>query len=246
MDYSYLGSGKAFVRVVGSAAGLRFLGNVIDLNFAVTEDNKELKDRTQPGGGTYNEVRRIGSVEATVKMTDLSPENVAMALYGSSAAITAGAVTDEAATAYVGGFVKTAFPINTALTVTVSSAASPAGAFAAGTDYIVRGGGIEIPEGSTIPDGTAILIDYTKVAGSDVQALVSSAQEYELVFDGLNEARSGKSVVVQAHRVKFGPTQLVALLSDEYAELEVKGKLLKDTTKNGTSESQYFHVQFVA
>ena len=65
MDYSYLGSGKVFARVVGAAAGLRFLGNVIDLSFAVAEDNKELKDRTQPGGGTYNEVRRVESVEAT-------------------------------------------------------------------------------------------------------------------------------------------------------------------------------------
>ena len=245
MDYSYLGSGKVFARVVGAADGLRFLGNVTDLTLAIAEDKKELKDRTQPGGGTYNEVTRIDSVEATIKMSDLSPENVALALYGAAAAITAGAVANEAATAYTDTFIKTAYPINTSLTVTVTGAGSPSPAYSAGTDFVVRGGGIEIPSGSTIPGGTPIQIDYTKKAGYDVQALVVAAQEYELVFDGLNEARSGKSVIVQGHRVKFGPAAALALLSEDYAELEVKGKLLKDTTKNGTSVSQYFGVQIV-
>lgn len=244
-DYSYLGSGKVFARVAGAAAPLRFLGNVTDLTFNVSEDNKELKDRTQPGGGTYNEVRRIGSVEATVKMTDLSPANVALALYGTSADITAGAVTNEAGTAYQGGFISTAYPINTTLTVNVTGAGSPSTVYVSGTDYIVRAGGIEIPETSAIPDATPVQIDYTKAAGSNVEALVAAAQEYELVFDGLNEARSGKAVKVVAHRVKFGPAAAIALLSEEYAELEVKGKLLKDTTKNGTSESQYFKAQIV-
>lgn len=245
MDYSYLGSGKVFVRVVGAAAALRFLGNVIDLSFNISEDNKELKDRTQPGGGTYNEVRRVESVEASIKMTDLSPDNAALALFGSVAAIAAGIVANEAGTSYKGGFIKTAYPIDTAAAVTVTSGGSPSIPYVSGTDFIVRGGGIEIPDGSSIVDATPLQIDYTKKAGHDVQALVSSAQEYELVFDGLNEARSGKSVIVQAHRVKFGPAAVLALLSDEYAELEVKGKLLKDTTKNGTSVSQYFHTQFV-
>lgn len=245
MDYSYLGSGKVYVRVVGAAAGLRFVGNVTDLTFNVTEDNKELKDRTQPGGGTYNEVRRIGAVEATIKMTDFSPENMAMAAYGAASAITAGAVTNEPHTAYRGGFVSTQFPIDTTQTVTVNAAGSPATLYAANTDYIVRGGGLEIPDTSTIVDASSIVVDYTKKAGDKVEALVAAAQEYEFVFDGLNEARSGKSVKITAHRVKFGPAQALALLSEEYGELEVRGKLLKDTTKNGTTISQYFVAQIV-
>ncbi len=245
MDYSYLGSGKVYVRVAGAAAGLRFVGNVTDLSFNVTEDNKELKDRTQPGGGTYNEVRRIDSVEATIKMTDFSPENLAMAAYGAASAIAATPVTNEPHTAYRGGFVSTLYPIDTTATVTVNAAGSPATLYTAGSDYIVRGGGLEIPETSTIVEASSILVDYTPKAGDKVEALVAAAQEYEFVFDGLNEARSGKTVKITAHRVKFGPAAALALLSEEYGELEVKGKLLKDTTKNGTTVSQYFVAQIV-
>ena len=245
MDYSYLGSGKVYMRVVDAAAPLRFIGNVTDLTFNVAEDNKELKDRTQPGGGTYNEVRRIGSVEATVKMSDLSPDNVALAMYGTAAEITAGA-TSETHTAYVGGLVRTNFPIDTTVAVTVSAAGSPDTPYTLDDDFTVRGGGIEITDDSAITDGQSITIGYTKKAGNKVEALVAAAQEYELLFDGLNEARSGKTVRVTAHRVKFGPAQALALLSEEYAELEVRGKLLKDTSKNGTSESQYFVTEVVA
>jgi hypothetical protein len=48
--------------------------------------------------------------------------------------------------------------------------------------------------------------------------------------------------MVTAHRVKVGAAQNIGLIGDDYAALEVSGKLLKDTTKNGTSVSQYFRV----
>jgi hypothetical protein len=304
-DYSYIGVGKVSIRVAGSSAPLRHIGNVSALSFDVTEDVKELKDYTQAGGGTYNEVRRVSSVEASMTLHDLSPENLGVVLFGDVNAIVAGSVSNEAHTIYLGGLVKTTYPINTASSVTVTAgddavtranstaynlgdyivpatpndyyykvttAGTTAGSpptfgttvggtttdgtatltcmgkttLVANTDYSVTAGGIYIESDAAATDGEAIEVDYTKAAGSEVEALLNSAQEYEIVFDGLNEARSGKAVIVHVFRQKIGAAQNLGLIGEDYAALEVSGKVLKDTTKNGTTVSQYFKVQVVA
>lgn len=246
-DYSYVGVGKVHLRVAGAAAGLVHVGNVSALNFAVTEAVLELADYTQPGGGTYNEVRRVQAVEASMTLHDLSPENLAIALFGDVNAIAAGAVSDEAHTGYQGAFVPTTYPIDTAQTVTVKQGGSPNTAYTVDDDYTVTEAGIEIPSTSSIGNGSAITISYTKKAGSAVEALLNSAQEYELFFAGLNEARSGKAVTVHAYRVKLGATQNLPLIGIEaHAALELTGKVMKDSTKNGTTVSQYFKTVVVA
>ena len=73
-----------------------------------------------------------------------------------------------------------------------------------------------------------------------------AAKDYEMVFVGLNEARSGKPVRIEAYRVKFGPAQALALISgDEHASLEVTGKLQADTRKTGVGVSTYFNAKVV-
>lgn len=306
-DYSYIGVGKLHLRVKDSAAPLTFVGNCSALTFAVTEETKELKDYTQGGGGTYNQVRRVDSVETQMTLHDLSPDNLARAIFGDSNAVTAGAVSDEnVGEAYAGGISPTAYPINTGSAVTVehaqngasaranstaysagdyylpavdngyvykctvsgTSASSPpsfsttvGATFADGTatfrnvgkktlvvatDYEVSAGGITLTAAPAIYDGEDMLVSYTKAAGHAIEALLNSAQEYELFFDGLNEARSGKAVTVHAYRVKLGATNGLNLIGEEYYAGEQAGEVLKDTTKNGTSVSQYFKVQVVA
>lgn len=238
-DYSYLGVGKIFIKEFGSAAGLMEVGNASALNLTVNEDVKELKDFTQVGGGTFNEVRRIASVEASMTLFELSAANVARAIFGTASAIAAGAVTDESHTAYVGAFIPTNFPFTGSLTVKEGAAT-----LTAGTDYEQVPGGIKVL-GGALADGDTVLISYTKAAGNAVEALLSSAKEYEIFFSGLNEARSGKAVTVHLHRVKLGAASSIPLIGEDFASLEVSGKVLKDTSKNGTTVSQYYNVQIV-
>lgn len=235
-DYSYLGSGKVYLREIGAAAGLVEIGNASSLSFSVSEETKELKDYTQAGGGTFNEVRRISAVECSITMNELSPANLARALYGSATAITTGTVTDESHPgAYKGALVPTTYLATSITTVKVGAVTKTLG-----TDYEVRNGGIYIVPTGTIVDNDTVLITYTKAASDVVQALVNSGKEYELVFDGLNEARSGKKTRVNAYRVKIGAAQNLGFIGEEYAALEVTGKLLKDTSITGAGLSQYF------
>lgn len=240
LNYSYLGSGQVYLREVGAAAGLMEVGNVSALSFAISENVKELLDYTQPGGGTYNEVRRIQSVEVSMTLHDLSPENLARALYGNSTAITTATVTDESQVAYIGGLVKTNFPYTSITTVKKAAAT-----LILGTDYDVVAGGIVPKTGGALINGDTVLITYVKAAADVVQALTSSGKEYEMVFAGLNEARSGKAANIHAYRIKLGVAQALSLISEDFAGLEVTGKVLKDTSKTGAGVSQYFKAELV-
>ena len=301
MDYSYLGSGRAYLREIGGGGGLVEIGNASALSFSVTEEVKELKDFTQPGGGTYNEVRRISAVECSITMHDLDAGNLARALYGNASALASQAVAGEVKLVYPGAFTSFNFlpaatPAPTVATPGAAAAtranttvyalnayvvpATPNGFYykataagtsggtiptfpttiggtvtdgtvtwtcagrvtvAAGTDYEVRPGGVFVLEGRTIA-GESWTFGYTRVAADVVQALTTSGKEYELVFDGLNEARSGKRTKVTAHRVKIGAAQNLGFIGEEYAALEVTGKLLKDASITGANLSQYFRV----
>lgn len=134
------------------------------------------------------------------------------------------------------------FPLVIGTTVTDGTAVlTCAGKLAvvAGTDYNVTGSGIASVADVTI-DGELWTVGYTKAVVDNIQALVESAKEYEFTFEGLNEARSGKRTNIVTHRVTLSPAQQMALISDDYGALEVVGKVLQDTTKNGTTLSQYF------
>lgn len=243
-DYSYLGVGKWHLREVGAAAGLMEIGNVSISALNVTEDVKELKDYTAAGGGTYNEVRRVQSVELAITVHDLSASNLALALRGTASANSTSAVVDESHVAYVGAFI----PTNKPPASITSVKKSPATALTEGVDYEVVPGGINILEGGSPPivaNGDTVLISYTPAASDVIEALTKSGKEYEVFFSGINEARSGKLATLHGYRWKPGPASSVGLIGDDYAGLELTGKLLKDSSKTGTGISQYFKQQIV-
>lgn len=237
--YPYLGSGKIYARVAGAAAGLLELGNASKLDLAIKEDKQKLKDYSKPGGGIYASVSRIAEATLSMVLNDLNKTNVARAVFGTESAVTGAAVVDEVVTAYKGALVPLAHPNPTAVTVTTSDAVTT---YVANTDYEVRAGGLYIIATGSILEAASLKVDYTYAAYDKVEAATTGALVLELHFEGLNEANSGKPVIVDVYRAQLSPTKALSLLGDKFADLAVDAEILADTSKTGVGTSQYFRV----
>jgi hypothetical protein len=302
-DYSYVGKGKWYAKVVGASAMPQEVGNVSSAVFAHEEETKEQKDFTSAGGGNRNSISRLTGVNLNLTATDFSPDNFKRLIRAVVTDVASAAVTGETHTAYkTGGLMRfthmpddtvpptvatpgasattransTAVALNDRIKPAVSNgyyykvttAGTTAGApptfpttigttvtdgtavitcagkltVAAGAEYEITGSGITI-DADVSMDGETWTVGYTKEVASDIQAFCETAKEYEFGFEGLNEARSGKRTNILAHRVTLSTAQQMALISDDYGALEVVGKVLQDTTKNGTTVSQYYEVK---
>ena len=243
MDYSYIGSGQGYIRKVGAAAPMQDIGNASAISFGVTEDVKSILDRTKPGGGTRNENRRISSVDFSCTLSDYSPNNLALGFFGTTSDIAAGTANREPVTVYPGG-------LNTlarfADTITSVKSTDGATTYAAGSDYVLTDGGIVIPSGSTIltVGNTSAIVEVTYAYGAKtiMQALMNAAGEYEFYFPGYNEARESKRMIIRAWRVRLGATDQIALVTDDFGNMTIKGTVLKDDTQPA-GISQYFSAE---
>jgi len=164
-NYAYMG--KGIVTLQKGSADPVDVGNQSTLNFNVNENKINQPNYRTAGGGNYASVSRIESVEVTMTLHDLSPENLAMVLFG-----------------------------------TVTKA-----------------------------DGRAV-----------IQALTTGAQEFKMVFNGVNEAATGRTVIVTVHRLKVGAAQGLNFIGDDFAGLEITGEVLIDTSITDEGLSQFFFV----
>lgn len=120
------------------------------------------------------------------------------------------------------------------------------GVFAAvsGTDYEVRPEGLMILDGG-IPDGCPITVAYTHATYDLIEILTGAAEDYELVFGGLNEAGGSRPVRLTYYKVQISAAKTIAWVSDDFAALEVEMRVQKDSTITATGKSQYSRVQMV-
>lgn len=247
-NYSYIGKGPVYAQNRAGGEGLMPIGNVSSLELSADENKIEQQDYTQPGGGLANSVTRISSVTLSMTMLDISPRNLALALRGGVTSEAGGSsVTGETHTAYLGALVAFDFtPDLSDYANTLTVTYDPGGAattLVENTDYEVTRAGIRILEASaTVVDGDTVEVAYDKAPAEIIEALTKTEQEFRLVFDGLNEAQSGKAVTLTVHRFKFSPAQGLGLISDEFAELQIEGDVLIDNSVTGTGISRYFKV----
>lgn len=235
----YIGKGRVYMREAGAAEALAEVGNVSALSISAEDNEISLSDYTQGGGGNYASIRRIDSITCSITLHDLILKNLALVTRGTGSEEVAATANLITATAYIGGFI----PVGPSPTnVTVEDAGGVGTTYVDGVDYEVRTGGVFILDGGTITDGTSVDITSDIGAREVIEAMTQSGKTYELYFDGLNEAESGKSVVLHAFRFQPGIGNELPMIGDEFAEMSLDGELLIDTTKTGTGVSQYYQV----
>ncbi|UYK82313.1 hypothetical protein NG829_08485 [Xanthomonas sacchari] len=239
-DYSYLGSGEIHLRKRGAAKAFRGIGNCSAFSFAPQTNRINLLDSTQPGGGNRNSVDRITEVQVSFTMHDFSAENFADVLRGTATNIVAGSAVDELVVAYKDGVTPL---LNLATEITAVKPATGSTSYVKGDDWDIKNGALYIPAGSSITEPVAaaanLKVSYAYGAAERLQALVNPNEEYELLFLGFNEARSGKKVRAQAYRVSGGVIGELALIGEQHGAGTVTGTLSKDTSKPA-GVSQYF------
>lgn len=226
---NYIGSGICYLNG-------RDIGNVTAANFSIDQETKE-KANNRGGGGNIASSTRISSIKLNLTMDSFNNSNLSVALRGQVDVEISEALADEEIVAVVPGISTTLKMIDTNSAYTVKTAGNVT--LTEGADYDITAAGIISLDGGVITDGDTIKVTYESAAATALEAMVSSGEEFEFVLDGLND-HNGKKSVVKAFRFKPSPTGGLDLISDDYAEFQIEGELLADTTITGAGKSQFF------
>lgn len=96
------------------------------------------------------------------------------------------------------------------------------------------------------PENMAMVLFGTTTTVSNVatiEALTTGAQTFEMEFEGVNEAATGKTVTVTVHRAKIGAAQGLGFIGDDFGALEITGEVLIDTSIVTAGLSQFFKIE---
>ena len=88
-------------------------------------------------------------------------------------------------------------------------------------------------------------LSYTPKGAVVVESLADSVKEYELIFDGLNEANSDSPVEVICHRVKFSPAATLSMIGDDFATIPLTFDILKDDSITESGKSKFTRIRMV-
>lgn len=243
---AFIGSGKIKIAPIASGAsfGVRAfvdVGNTSAFQFSFSETKQELRDYRDPSGGVDSSVSRIESVTGQMDLRHFTAANLALALWGTAAALTATAIVGEASVAHAGKFVPTARLINTAVAPVLKEGATVIST----ADYTVSAGGITFADTFAtvgLLTGDSITIDYTPLAGNDIQSLINAAPNVSVFFEGVN-AVSGKYASVRMYKCKLGVAANIGLIGDDFGTLQLSFTVEKDETVSGAGTSKYFALQ---
>lgn len=239
--------GKFYARAWGSPMHPAPIGNVLEAEVEHTEDVQEQEDMTQLGGGTHAEVRRVTKVKLKLKIADLNVVNLARASLANLAGVEAGTVVDEAFTVTsLGTLLPTQHIDPTSVVIKKGATAAAATPVDMAGNYVPGAAGIFLPESATgIAVADNLWVSYSYGAYAAIEALTTKAPELELIFEGLNEAETGKACVVNIWRASQGVTKSLALLKKGFGSLDVEGSVLQDPTKTGVGISKYYRTRLV-
>lgn len=218
----------------GNATAYRDLGNVPALRLTLETDTLEHKESRT--GNRLTDLRLTRERRARVSMTieNFSKANLMMLLYGTSANVPTGSATSEAFPLNVvaGDLISLAFPLVKTTPPPSITGTGGTPILTAGTDYR-----IDFPSGMvtmlTTPTGTQpFRASYSYDAQDIVPLFRTASSERFLRFAGLNTANSNKPVIVELYRVVFDPVGNIDLINDEFAQFEIEGSVLYDTTRD--------------
>lgn len=223
-------------------APMRDLGDVEQFKIAHRTSSITWKQHRRVGGGNLAKLDTPEGVDLTVQMQEWSEENQAMVTQGKIIELEPETVTGEAVVLIPGSLVLTEFPGPKSLVITKTQGSTPV----PNTEVELSAAGFRVKEGSAvITEPTPATIAYTSTKAKRIEPIVEAGAEYKLVLDGLNEADSGRPVVVTIWRWKAPPAEELALIDAENpGKLLSKGEVLADTSRP-VGESPFYRIDWL-
>ena len=243
VDRSFIGAGSVYIKPADGTAPLLTIGNVSEFRFSFEEDKKELKNFLG-GGGNRNTISRISNITASLVAHDITAENLAMALRGSSSAPATTPVVDEAHVSFGVDGELIPFDKIPDLSASITVKDSIDTTLTEGTDYELTKSGIKVKGAGSI-DNLGVKVSYTPLPTDMVQALVESGKEFVVFMEGLNDAQDGKAFNIRVHRVKFSPVQNLDFISDDFANIPLELDVLSDSSISGSGLSTFMQIDMV-
>lgn len=234
MSNSFIGSGK--IKIADYASGSAFsnrqfrdVGNASIFQFAFSQDLKTLRDFQDPAGGIADTAIRLDVASGQIDLREFNVANLALALWGTTTALNTTAIVGEA-----GHFIKvnTFMPTNRLINTSIAPVLKKGATVILTADYTVSKAGITFNSTVTtgaVADGDAITIDYTPVASADVQALINTAPNVSIMFEGIN-AVTGKYASVKIYKAKLGVPANLDFIGEDFGTLSLNFTAQKDTT----------------
>lgn len=247
-NYLALMVGRLTLRAAGSNAPFLGIGDTSDITVTPKTKDLDWQDHSAMGGGKIKTVSRIDSIEFSCTISDISPQNIAIAARGAVSSLTGVTeIADEvvSVTSIKAGdiYYFARIPdLTKPITVTNSTGVTT---YDKGDDYVLRLSGIEIAPGTAIAVGD-LHVTYTPLIEDAVDALVGAQKEFELYFEGQNEAADGLVRVFQGWKWKPNPSA-TSYIDDKPQSMKLVGELLRDDTKaiHGDSFSRYYRDRLV-
>lgn len=238
------------IRPAGTGQPFRDSGLVSTVQQSTESTDIVLANTRSPEGGNFDKKTRITAMTLSMNFREFNTENIAANLWADVTAVPSAAVTGEQRQAQVG---KTCVLDKMPLTiVSVTDAATGLVEFEEDEDFRMTGSGIEPLEGSALATAIAaaapgtpylVEVDYTCAAFDEIEALVASSQEFEIMLEGQNGAGTQGRINPRYWRCKFAPAESLDWLgTDDFMGMTVAVEVLADPTR-GTGKSAYMKIQ---
>lgn len=241
----FSGQGRVYIGArdtLGNPQGLTYVGNVPELKVSLSVETSEHQESQSGQRLTDLQIIRTKKGEFACTLEELIPENLALALYGSTTQVSPGTVTGEALPNPVTvGSLYLLSKQNVSNVVVKDSSGAPL--TLPTSQYIVndKHGSIIITDATAGgPYTEPFKVDYSYGAALSTAMFTQPLPERWIRFEGLNTADSNREVVIDLYRVAINPARELSIITDDLLKFELSGQVLADLTKPASGDLGQF------
>ena len=222
----FSGQGKLFLALIaatGAVGARQFAGNVTAASLTPSSSEIEHKESTSGKRAVDDTLQTDTKVDFQATFENFAPDIWALALQGSVTEDDGEAVADQPLPAGLeAGDYASLGGVNVSAVTIEDNAGAP---LIEGTHYRMESsahGSIQIINPGTLVQ--PFKASFTSGASRSFGIMSDGPRRYKVSFEGLNTVTNGKPVLVE-FETQLSPARQVNLISDEYGNYEVNGKV---------------------